>query len=330
MLARYFPMLKTKAGEITALDNLLPVTKDRVQPVFHVTTTVAPRFAPSLGAAWVNRVLAVDGSFSFNTGGSTAPFNALIRALRGYNVRAIPSVSISADPRLVAAAAAFINADGMVVRATLNELPQVAAWIQGHGWVPAAIDLIIDVGHVAAMPGALLAPVISAAIAQNIGPASPYRSVVLAAAAAPKDHGDLPRGRSDVPRYDWTLWQLVAAQVPFQLDYADYCAGHPDLTEPPGVAMASATVSARYTGPTHWLVIKGRPIRGVQGIPMDQQYRSHAGHYVADPQFGHIPGCWGDQRIGQIHARATGPGNRQSWSEIAVNRHIEVVVNQLP
>lgn len=330
MPVRYLPMLKTKAGEINALDNLRPATKDRVLPVFHVTTTVSPRFAPTLGAAWINRMLAVDGSFSFNTGGSTAPFNALTRSLRGANVRAIPSVSISADPRLVAAAAALVNGDGLVVRATLNELPAVAAWVQGQGWEPANVDLIIDVGHVAAIPGALLSPVIAGAIAQHIGPVSPYRTVTMAAASAPKDHGDLPRGRSDVPRHDWALWQLVAAQVPFQLDYADYCSGHPDLTEPPGVAMASATVSARYSSPTHWLIIKGRPIGGAQGIPMDQQYRSHAAHYIGDPQFGNIVGCWADQRIGQIHARATGPGNRQSWSEIAINRHIEVVADQLP
>lgn len=330
MPVRYLPILKTKAGEITALDNLNPATKNRILPVFHVTTTVSSRFAPALSAAWANRMLAVDGSFSFNTGGSTAPFNALIRALRAQNVVAIPSISISADPRLVAAASAFVNAHGLVVRATLNELPAVAAWVAAQGWAVNDIDLIVDVGHVAAIPGNLLSPVIAAAMVQNIGAASPYRSVTLAAAAAPKDHGDLPRGRSDVPRHDWSLWQAVAPQVPFQLDYADYCAGHPDLTEPPGVAMASATVSARYTGQSHWLVIKGRPISGAQGLPMAQQYRSHAGHYIADPQFGQIPGCWADQRIGQIHTRASGPGNRQSWSEIAINRHIEMAVDQLP
>lgn len=237
---------------------------------------------------------------------------------------------MSADSRLVAAASALINADGLIVRATLNELPHVAAWVQSNGWGYANVDLLVDAGHVAALPTALLAQLISNSIAQNIGAVPPYRSVTLAAASAPKDHGDLPRGRSDVLRHDWALWQAAAPQVPFQLDYADYCAGHPDLTEPPGVAMASATVSARYTGLTHWLVIKGRQTRGAHGLPMDQQYRSHAAHYVGDPQFGHLAGCWADGRISAINSGASTSGNRQSWSEMSANRHIEVVASQLP
>lgn len=63
---------------------------------------------------------------------------------------------------------------------------------------------------------------------------------------------------------------------------------------------------------------------------MPQQYLSHAAHYVADPQFGQLPGCWADTRIQQINSGAIRPGNRQSWSEIAINRHIEMVVSQLP
>ena len=323
-------MLKTKAGEVVALENLQPATKDRVLPILHITTSVSPRFAPGMGAAWTNRPLAVDGSFSFNTSASTAPYSALIRALRQNGVSAYPCIASDADPRLVAAAAALVGAEGVAVKTSLLNLPQVAAWIQGQGWMPANVDLIVSVGHVAGMPTAMLAQLVSTALLQNVGANSPYRSLTLAAASAPKDHGDLPRGRSDVLRSDWELWQATAPNVPFQLDYGDYGTGHPDLTEPPGVAMASATVSARYTGHTHWLVVKGRSTRGAHGLPMPQQYLSHANHYLADPQFGNLPGCWADDRIAQISVGAIRPGNRQTWSEIAANRHIEIVVSQLP
>lgn len=176
----------------------------------------------------------------------------------------------------------------------------------------------------------MLANLVGTALNQQIGANNPYRSVTLAAAAAPKDHGDLPRGPSDVPRRDWALWQAVRSNVPFQLDYADYLVGHPDLTEPPGVAMASATVSARYTTASDWLIIKGRPQGGAQGQPMHQQYRAHAAHYVADQRFGGLPHCWGDDRIAQINTATSTPGNRQSWAAIAANRHISMVVAQLP
>jgi Beta protein len=323
-------MLKTKAGEVIALENLTPAVKARVFPVFHVTTSVSPRFAPGMGTAWGGRQLAVDGTFNFNNSGSVAAFTALIRSLRQNNVGALPAVTYPSDPRLVAAAAGVIGPSGLVVKSSLTALPTVGAWILAQGWQPAQIDLVIDLVHIAGLPTTVLAPVVVTALNQSMGNAPPYRSVTLGSAAAPKDHGDLPRGRSNVPRRDWQLWQAVHPVVPFQLDYGDYAVGHPDLTEPPGVAMANATVSARYTAGDEWIVIKGRATRGAHGLPMPQQYLAHANQFLGDPQFGGLIGCWADARIAQIVAGGASPGNRQSWSEIGVNRHISVVESQLP
>lgn len=323
-------MIKTKAGEISALSNLHATRKDRVEPVFHVTTSVAPSFVPALSNIWSGRRLAVDGRFSFNTTASTAQFNAVLRGLRNASVPAIPSISTSADPRLVAAAKALVNQDGLVVRSALADMPSAAAWIAGQGWSPVDVDLVVDVGHVAALPIALLGQMVTTSLGTNIGSTSPYRSVTLAAAAAPRDHGDLPRGPSTIARRDFELWGIAYPTVNFELHYGDYCTGHPDLTEPPGPAMAKATVSARYTCDTHWLIIKGRPITGSNGIPMAAQYRSHAGVYVADPGFGGVQNCWGDDRIAQIHSGTTTSGNRQTWSEIAANRHMSHVIDRLP
>ena len=330
MTYRYVPMLKTKAGEVDALTNLDQAVKQRVLPVFHVTTSVAASFAPGIGGASANRLAAVDGTFSFNTSGGTATFNHVIQSVRQHNVRAYPSIDVNAPANLVTAAANLVGADGVMVRTSLATLGNVAAFLGQQGWQPASVDLVIDAGHVAALPIPLLANLVTNTLIQQIPANSPYRSVSLSAAAAPKDHGDLPRGRSDVPRRDWALWSAVYPNVPFQLDYADYGTGHPDLTEPPGVAMASATVSARYTAATDWLIIKGRRTTGAQGLPMPQQYRAHAAHYVADQQFGGLQNCWGDDRIRQIDAGTARPGNRKSWVAIAANRHISMVVSQIP
>jgi hypothetical protein len=154
--------------------------------------------------------------------------------------------------------------------------------------------------------------------------------VTLASAAAPKDNSSLIHGPNRVLREDWRLWSATYQMSPVQLDYGDYCTGHPDLTEPPGVAMANATVSARYTLDNEWLIIKGRSTSGQYGMPMGVQYTSHAGVIANDPRFGGLQSCWADGRVQLAASGAPGVGSRQKWSEIAANRHISLVADRLP
>lgn len=217
-----------------------------------------------------------------------------------------------------------------MVRCPYNQLVGLQQWIGAYGVDPAQVDLLVELGHIAAISGDLLAGIVVQQLNQHVGQNHPYRSVTLASAAAPKDHGELPRGISIVPRLDWALWENVRQNVQFQLDYADFLTGHPDLTEPPGFAMSRATVSARYTGTNDWVIIKGRSTTGNQGIPMGPQYRTHANSLLGHFEFGGLPNCWADDRIREITTGLATPGNRTKWSEIACNRHLEKVVSQLP
>lgn len=329
MPVRYCPMLKTRKGEATALENLTAATKQSIMPVLHATTSIAASFIPDMARAWGNGRIAVDGTFAFNTNNSVSNFNTVLRGLRGANMDAIPSIAVSADQRLVQAAASQINNSGVVIRSQVDELPQVAAFVASLGTNPANVDLFVVVGHIVGMPINALASLIANSLNQHVGAQHPYRSITLAAAAAPKDHGDLPRGRNVVPRHDLALFRNVENQVQFDLDYADYAIGHPDLTEPPGYAMARATVSARYADQNNWIIIKGRSTGGQSGIPMSTQYSNHASAFVAEPTFGQVPGCWADQEIQQIAVGVRNSGNRTTWAGFGINRHIEVTVDQL-
>lgn len=164
----------------------------------------------------------------------------------------------------------------------------------------------------------------------HLGNNPPWRSVTLASAAALKDMGGLPLGRTNVPRRDWQVWSSVRGAVPFRLDYGDYGIGHPDLEEPPGEAMAGATVSVRYTVDDYWIALKGRQQGGKAGLPMHPQYLAHAKILVKDPEFGGLNPCWGDDQIRQIAAGKLSPGSRAKWVEYSGNRHISLVVDRLP
>lgn len=329
MVYRYAPLIRSKAGEATALANLQPATKARVFPVIHLTSNIAAQFATRLKGGWAGHPIAIDGLFNFSENGSAAHMVDLITELRNGGVPAMPSFEMTASPAYVAATLPLAAAYGAVVKVRLGDLPGLVGWCGANGLAAHQVDVILCAGHLPALGAGVIDPVVTHAL-QNFPGAGTWRSVTLAASAAPRDHTGLALGPNHVPRMDWHLWQNVHAAAPFQVDYGDHGIGHPDMTEPPGVAMARATVSARYTRDNDWLVIKGRPTSGNTGQPMQVQYRAHANAFRADPGFGGLPACWGDTRVVQFATSTTSSGSRTSWVELSANRHMELVVDRLP
>lgn len=327
---RYLPLMKTKAGEISALANLTPAARARILPVFHVCENVAPSFAPGLVATWAGQLCAIDGAFNANHQQNAAAFTTLLQAMRAGGVPTMPSVSI-ADPLFYQQAAiASVDGNGLIVKTTLPNIAATFSWVLSNGWPPNNIDLIVDLRHLGETDPATFAGYVAMMLNQNAGAIAPFRSVTLAAGAAPKDHGGLVRGVNTVPRRDWMLWSATAPAVGRRLDYGDYLTGHPDLTEPPGAAMGNATVSARYTLDQSWQIIKGVATGGAYGLPMRQQHQAHASTLVGTAGFGGLVGCWADAEFIAASASIVGRSGRQKWSEYAANRHISLVADRLP
>lgn len=328
---RYVPILKTKAGEAVALDNLLPQQKDRIFPLFCIGETAPGTFSARVATAWSGRVLALDGIFNFNFSGSTASFNSLFASLVAAGVLVVPSVELGAPQAYLTAVQAKVGSStpGVVLRAPLGSVANAAQYAATCGWPTQIVDLVVQLGHIAEFDPGTLAGYVNGSLGGSVAPGV-WRSVTLSSSAAPKDFGGLSAGVNIVPRRDWALWNNVAQPVGQPIDYSDYAQSHLDLTEPPGYAMAKATVSARYAGQQHWVMVKGRPTTGQNGLPMSSQYRSHAILLTARPEFGGVPNCWADARITAIANHTSTPGGRAQWVEIGTNRHLSVVVAQLP
>lgn len=327
---RYVPMLKTKAGEITALQNLSGTARSRIMPLFHVCEEVKPSFVPGLAAAWAGMLTAVDGSFNHTHNGSPNATTALVTAMRNSGIPTMPCWSLVDPLPYQHAARALVDGNGGAVKVSLANIPIVAGWLSQQNLLPSMIDLVIDLKHLASINVVEYAGYVSHVLNQNASSLLTYRSVTLAAAAAPKDHGSLTLGVNRIPRLDWSLWNAVNPSLNFSLDYGDYLTGHPDLKEPPGAAMANATVSARYTLDNVWLIVKGRQTGGQYGLPMRQQYHSHAHVIANDPGFSGVANVWADAQIGQAAVGASGMGSRAKWSGFAANRHMSLVVDRLP
>ena len=327
---RYVPLLKTKAGEIAALDNLDPGAKSRILPLFHACADVKPSFAPQLISAWIGGLVAIDGVFNFGQTGNGTAFVSLVQALRNGGVFTMPCWSPNDPLPYQHAARMMVDGNGAVIKVSLANLPTLSAWVAQQGLHAIHTDIVIDMKHVGASDMGTFSGYVSTMLNSAAPTLIGFRSVTLAGAAAPKDNTSLSLGVNRVPRTDWILWTSVRVTVPFRLDYGDYLTGHPDLTEPPGVAIASATVSARYTQDNSWLIIKGRSASGQNGLPMRQQYQSHAGVIVADAGFSGVPNVWADSQIGLAALGAPGMASRAKWSGYAANRHLSLVADRLP
>jgi hypothetical protein len=329
---RYLPLLRSKTGEANALQTLSVQEKARLFPIINLVLKPPAGFADSVAASWMGLPLALDGTFHVDLTGASMQYIHIYDRLGKGKVPVIPCVEFGADPAYLAVVqkARGRYANGLVLKAKLNELASLASWISTQGWTAAEIDLVIDLKEVSGFDPSLLAQVVTTALTDKISATPLWRTVTLAASAAPKDHGGLTTGRNEVPRRDWLTWVAVSGSAPFALHYGDYASAHPDLTDPPGVAMTRATVSVRYTLDDRWIVLKGRPTRGKTGQPMDKQYRMHAKTLASDPNFGGLSNCWGDLRVGQIALGSGGAGNRTTWASIAASRHLSLVANRLP
>lgn len=273
----------------------------------------------------------VDGSAETNRSGSSAAFNSFFAALGRSGLPIVPLVDVGATQTYGMAVSNALNqfASGLALRVPLHQLQTAPGWLAAFGESPASTDLLIDCGHIADINPGLLTPVVLNALGGAT--LTGWRSVTLSASAAPKDASSLNTGPNLIPRRDWQLWSATSGQFP-PIHFGDYGIAHRDLTEPPGYAMANATVTPRYTLDNEWLIRKGRSQRGPQGQPMAAQYHGHAQALVRHPNFGGIGGCWADAEIAQIAARGGvgRSGGRKTWVSLGLNRHISLVCDRLP
>ena len=330
---RYLPMLRTKAGEATALTNLDNSAKERILPVFHLVHKPPGGFVDAVAAAWSGRSMALDGTFQTTITGTSSTYLQIFDRIGKAKIAVIPSLDYPADPASLAAVqkARDRYGPGVMVKAKPNQLHNVANWVAAQGWKLSEVDLVVWLTEIGGYDPDMLEPVVTKAIIDHIPNPSPWRSITLSASAAPKDYGGLTPGRTNVPRLEWRVWSGVSKSVPYQLDYADFATAVPDLTDPPGYVMAKATVSVRYAIDDYWIVLKGKPASGKSGQAMGLQYRSHAKTLIADPAFGGLKiGCWADGRITKFAGGAPGGGSRPVWAGLVANRHLSLIADRLP
>lgn len=330
---RYVPVVRTKAGEADALGNLSSTARAKIFPLIRMTDSIPISFASKLAANAPGTPISLDGTYNHSITGTAAPYIALFNQLGSLGFPIIPVIPLHGDPVYITAATSLVDSfgQGFILHISLAELQYLPTFLANNpNRDPNSIDLLIDAGgmseHNPTHMANYVAHTINATISQN----HPWRSVSLYSWSAPKDVGQLTPGRNDIQRRDWQTWTRTYQNVNFQLGYSDSGHVHPSLENVPGYAMANATVSVRYALDDIWIIHKGVPTTGPNGLDMGIQYRNHANTLINDPSFGGLLGCWGDSRI-QHYAHTTGgTGGRGQWAAILLNRHLSLTADRLP
>ncbi|UYO42810.1 beta family protein [Rhodopseudomonas palustris] len=343
MVYRYVPLLRWKRGERTGLKNVSAAGAVDTVPLFIIGSdqikgkaatkskgaqTAADVFAKEIYDAWGARPFGLDASALTAAPGTPHPIQAIAASCNALGATLIPATSLTASLIYQTAVAAVNNADqrGVILRVDLQELNSAANWFPNWTIPVGQTDLVADFADIVGTVANMTAAVIHSF--QHLHNAGQWRTVTTAGTSMPENFGGFLAGLHTIPRDEVRLWTALAnAGLPYRIDFGDYAT--PPIAEPPPAIAWGYPINVRYTLPQDFLICRGVKTTGFGGVDMEPQLIGHAKSIVAYPQRNRI-NCWADDLIDQIAATGQGQGNLETWVQIAINRHVELVRSLLP
>lgn len=350
----YFPFLKWKRGEVSALADLSGRATRRVTPLFvlppagdydseerrHLTPIEHIRsFGPRLAKSRGKRLAFVDAGHVDNerhaSGLPTHPLTELLERARLAGAQASPITALVRSEGYQRAVARFVAANSdlpICLRITLGDLvggsvaERLRDLLAAIGVFPhrcvLAIDLGIYDGH---DPEGLVQALVQQV--SDLPFRDEWRGLVLASTSFPESLSKIKAGEAkNFPRYDWSLYERLFAErlnlgrLPI---FSDYAVEHPIFSK--GGAGIQPTAHFRYSTDQRYLVVKGTSVRKPYGY---EAIYSVAAALAAHDDYMGVDFSAGDRCIKEI-AEQQFKGTAWLWRKASVNHHLEVVASGL-
>ena len=154
---------------------------------------------------------------------------------------------------------------------------------------------------------------------------SDCKGVIISGCSFPSDLSIAKKNNiSRFPRSEYKIWNVLEAKNN-GLSYSDYTVTGVDIIEmDPKLMRLGAKI--KYTSDELWYLFKGE---GIQ-IGGYDQFRDLSQQIIRDPVFHGKEFSWGDEKIYKVGTDLNeGTGNQETWVRVAVNQHLEFVVMQL-
>ena len=350
----YVPCLRWKKGEcdavgqlsasaigiITPLIEVPEIGYDFARRVFSKTLDehLAP-FAVRVWQKWANRNAFVDARHIANHGNmadGTHPLEFILNELRSVGCSIVPVTDCTHDAgyqRAIRRAASRDN-NGVCLRIGIQSATSRAFDSQINNLLdtlavrPELVDFILDLGSPNYDPVAGFSRVVINVI-NTLPQLNAWRTFTLLGTSFPASMGDVKRGFTCIPRYEWPLYKMVVkalcAERKRMPAFGDYTINHPDLL-PMDMRVLKPTATIRYAVDNAWFIVKGTNVRQKNGF---EQFHSHsasvcASEYYMGPDF-----SAGDAYIANCAVKNAGKGNLTTWRQVGTNHHLEKVARDV-
>jgi hypothetical protein len=334
-MKKYFPILLSKAGELTALRHLTQNVRDEVSPIIEVLPSNLSAVETHILPHWNfpgNQVLL---DFSLFDPFDRNAVRAFFQHLFTHGINAVPVIQQNSDPRYIALVQTLVanNNWNVCVRASngsggFANYNNVITTLQGQvGITRPNTLLLIDLGYVEQNNYNIFGTVAINTI-QNIPNRNQYSELIVAAGSFPEDLTKLlPVGRLHrLQRFEWDIWQSIIANANLanSVKYSDYGTKNPFYRE----VNFRGSCSIRYTTQNDFAIYRGELSQNhAQG---NGQYIIFADRLTHSADYSGVGFSWGDDQIENIGTQIlTNPGRRTgnatTWVEISQNHHVTIL-----
>jgi Beta protein len=333
----YVPVLKSKQGELWALERTTPNQRAHLTPLLEIHSagvkTIAQhatKVMDNVFNSWGALPLFMDTCLHGVTGNAAvAAATTIFQTAQSKGLQFVPVTSIERSSTYQAIIAAHASR-GVMIRLSPDDFAdtavlatRLAELLPRIGLTPSKVDILIDFGAVGS-------PAIQVQAIRALVAALPnvnlWRTLTVAGSAFPPSIAAQPPNQwNSLPRREWVAWRTAIVTPPFPVRlpaYADY--GVRD-TAPPA-EFGSPYANIRYTAGGLYLVRRNDVLvkdGGSSGIyPICNSLRSR-------PEFSGPTFSAGDERMDTTGLQQAAPGNAGSWTQWAMSHHFAVVVAEI-
>lgn len=334
--AHYMPIMKCKAGELWALQNLPIEVRDRCLPLMELIDDTDDGFNDAGLPARINQ-LASRWESDHGIGLDTLHHETgdldhdgtlmatVLQAAEDAGLNAIPTLRLSHPPSVLEAINnASVTANGVIVRLRPEDFTNtnvlvdtLQASLEFISVEPGDVDIVIDV--VNAPPVATLQQIYQTQVSQL--PEHDWRTITVSAGSFPNTLADRPVDEwVEVPRHEWMAYGSARGGGGFgnkTVSFGDYVTRDPGL--PPRFGRGTANV--RYALNDVWLCRRS----GRSG----QDMRNICVALTSDARYAGPTYSEGDSEFYRVASQSQNSGNATSWVKWSQSHHVVKCVNQV-
>lgn len=336
MNRKYFPVLRWKDGEKTALTNLPNNLRSKITPIIEVVPhnkksnkDVMETLVDFLEGNYSGHEVFIDGSY-LKKWSLKDTIECLENTRTLFGTNAIPIINYQEDKDTNWEK---LNLDEIGLRVQMKDampldfLDLAVADISEKANVELKdIVLILDY-KISDFDVTKTIEIIN-----GFNKAQKVKSVVLISGAYPASlAGYSVEEIHEFARKDWELWEEVENGTEYRLDYGDYGVRYPIYNPPKN---ARPTFSVGYTGNNKWFVFRGLPLT-VDGSQGFKQFIAHAVRISSHEEYKGADFSYGDAFIKEksemigLDEEDIKTGGLSCWIGATTNHHIHLVNEQL-